>query len=146
MITYLPRPFDHYREIWDLGLDVLTSLNASRPWSQISVKWLVYIKVSKTNCNLSENERTVKIKIKTTRYVERYSFLYTNLGRFPFRKKNPGISVEAKVEFPIGKKLFHLVVSPGTSRCPFVFLQTFPYDLPKRWLSSWHHDLSSPVC
>ena len=35
-------------------------------------------------------------------------------GRFPFTKKNPEISVVAKVEFPIGKKLFHLVVNPGT--------------------------------
>ena len=26
----------------------------------------------------------------------------------------------AKVEFPIGKKLFHLVVNPGTSLCPTV--------------------------
>ena len=66
------------------------------------------------------------------RYVERYSFLYTNLGRFPLRKKNPEISVGAKVEFPFGKKLFHLVVNPGTSRCRFVFLRTFPYYLPKR--------------
>ena len=44
-------------------------------------------------------------------------------GRFPFRKKNPEISVGAKVEFPIGKKLFHLVVNPGTSRCPTVDLE-----------------------
>ena len=29
-------------------------------------------------------------------------------------EKNPAISVVAKVEFPIGKKLFHLVVNPGT--------------------------------
>ena len=29
----------------------------------------------------------------------------------------------AKVEFPIGKKLFHLVVNPGTSRCPTVDLE-----------------------
>ena len=29
-------------------------------------------------------------------------------------EKNPKISVVAKVEFPIGKKLFHLVVNPGT--------------------------------
>ena len=28
----------------------------------------------------------------------------------------------AKVEFPIGKKLLHLVVDPGTSRCPTVDL------------------------
>ena len=33
-------------------------------------------------------------------------------GRFPFRQKTPEISVGAKVEFPIGKKLFHLVVTP----------------------------------
>ena len=44
-------------------------------------------------------------------------------GRFPFRKKNPEISVGAKVEFPIGKKLFHLVVNTGTSRCPTVDLE-----------------------
>ena len=29
----------------------------------------------------------------------------------------------AKVEFPIGKTLFHLVVNPGTSRCPTVDLE-----------------------
>ena len=27
------------------------------------------------------------------------------------------------MEFPIGKKLFHLVVNPGTSRCPTVDLE-----------------------
>ena len=32
------------------------------------------------------------------------------------QKKNPEISVVAKVEFPIGKKLFHVVVNPGTWR------------------------------
>ena len=46
-----------------------------------------------------------------------------DLGRFPFTKKNPEISVVAKVEFPIGKKLFHLVVNPGTSLCPTVDLE-----------------------
>ena len=39
--------------------------------------------------------------------------------------KNPEISVGAKVEFPIGKKLFHLVVNPGTSRCPTVDLRNW---------------------
>ena len=38
------------------------------------------------------------------------------------QEKNLEISVGAKVEFPIGKKLFHLVVNPGTSRCPIDFL------------------------
>ena len=37
--------------------------------------------------------------------------------------KNPEISVGAKVEFPTGKKLFHLVVNPGTSLCPTVDLE-----------------------
>ena len=32
-------------------------------------------------------------------------------------------SVGAKVEFPIGKKLFHLVINPGTSRCPTADLE-----------------------
>ena len=27
------------------------------------------------------------------------------------------------MEFPIGKKLFHLVINPGTSRCPTVNLE-----------------------
>ena len=43
-------------------------------------------------------------------------------GLFPFRKKAE-ISMGAKVEFPIGKKLFHLVVNPGTSLCPTVDLE-----------------------
>ena len=45
-----------------------------------------------------------------------------DLGRFPFRKKAE-ISVGTKVEFPIGKKLFHLVVNSGTSLCPTVDLE-----------------------
>ena len=45
-----------------------------------------------------------------------FCFVKANLGRFPFYEKNPEISVVAKVEFPIAKKLFHLVVNPGTWR------------------------------
>ena len=45
------------------------------------------------------------------------------IGRFPFRKNNRKFRWEQKVEFPIGKKLFHLVVNPGTSRCPTVDLE-----------------------
>ena len=41
-------------------------------------------------------------------------------GAFHLGKKNPEISVGAKVEFPTGKKLFHLVVNPGSSLCPTV--------------------------
>ena len=43
-------------------------------------------------------------------------------GAFHLGKK-PEISGGAKVEFPIGKKLFHLVLNPGTSRCPTVDLE-----------------------
>ena len=43
-------------------------------------------------------------------------------GHFPFRKKTE-ISVGAKVEFLIGKKLFHLVVNRGTSLCATVDLE-----------------------
>ena len=43
-------------------------------------------------------------------------------GALSIYEKNSEISVVAKVEFPIGKKLFHLVVNPGTSRCPTDFL------------------------
>ena len=52
-----------------------------------------------------------------------FSFRFVNNGRFPFRKKKPEISVGAKVEFPIDKKVFHLVVNPGTSQCPTVDLE-----------------------
>ena len=44
------------------------------------------------------------------------SVLCVSVGAFHLGK-NPEISAGAKVEFPSGKKLFHLVVSPGTSRC-----------------------------
>ena len=55
----------------------------------------------------------IQITIRVTRHQ----------GRFPILgKKEPEISVGAKVEFTIGKKLFHLVVNPGTSRCPTDFL------------------------
>ena len=40
-------------------------------------------------------------------------------------EKNPEISVGAKVEFPIGKKLFHLVVNPGTSGCPTILFSEY---------------------
>ena len=39
------------------------------------------------------------------------------LGAFHLGKK-PEISVGAKVEFPIGKKLFHLVSTPVRGRVP----------------------------
>ena len=44
------------------------------------------------------------------------------MGAFHLGKK-PEISVGTKVEFPIGKKLFHLVINPGTWRCPTVDLE-----------------------
>ena len=39
-----------------------------------------------------------------------------SLRALSIHEKKPEISVVAKVEFPIGKKLFHLVVNPGTWR------------------------------
>ena len=45
------------------------------------------------------------------------------LWALSIQEKKPEISVVAKVEFPIGKKLFHLVVNPGTWRCPTVDLE-----------------------
>ena len=47
------------------------------------------------------------VKKKNTLNNERYRAL-------SIYEENPEISVVAKVEFPIGKKLFHLVVNPGT--------------------------------
>ena len=45
------------------------------------------------------------------------------LGTFHLGKKKTEISVGAKVECPIGKKLFHLFVNPGMSRRPTVDLE-----------------------
>ena len=39
-------------------------------------------------------------------------------GALSIYEKNPEISVVAKVEFPIGKKLFHLVSTPVRGRVP----------------------------
>ena len=69
---------------------------------------------------LFTNMRIVKFKSQLTIAV----FAAVNHLNGPPRKqralsiyeKNPEISVVAKVEFPIGKKLFHLVVNPGTWR------------------------------
>ena len=44
------------------------------------------------------------------------------MGAFHLGKK-PGNFSGSKVEFSIGKKLFHLVVNPGRSRCPTVDLE-----------------------
>ena len=49
-----------------------------------------------------------------------YNYNYRALSIY---EKDPEISVVAKVEFPIGKKLFHLVVNPGTWRCLTVDLE-----------------------
>ena len=57
-----------------------------------------------------------------TRYALRITVELQIRGAFHLGKK-PGNSVGAKVEFSIGKKLFHLVVNPGTSRCPTVDLE-----------------------
>ena len=50
----------------------------------------------------------------------RYKFLEVELRGWALSicEKNPEISVVAKVEFPIGKKLFHLVSTPVRGRVP----------------------------
>ena len=45
------------------------------------------------------------------------------MGAFHSVKKKPEISLGANVQFPIGKKLFHLVVNSGTSLCLTVDLE-----------------------
>ena len=59
------------------------------------------------------------LKVK---YFYKVSFYWDILGAFHLGRKKTEISVGAKEEFPIGKELFHLVVNPGTSRCPTDFL------------------------
>ena len=52
------------------------------------------------------------------------------MGAFHLGKKNPEISVGTTMDFPIGKKLFYLIVNPGTALSPL------PDGTP-RWLPSW---------
>ena len=40
------------------------------------------------------------------------------MGAFHLDKKNPEISVGTTMDFPIGKKLFYLIVNPGTALSP----------------------------
>ena len=68
------------------------------------------------NCRLVLTEYTNSSAI--TRTVKFYHFWNTE-GAFHLGKKAES-SVGARVEFPIGKKLFHLVVNPGTSLRPTV--------------------------
>ena len=60
------------------------------------------------------------------------SFIYGkyNVSAFHSGKKYPGISGGTKMDFPIGKKLFHLIVNPGMAPSPL------PDGTP-RWLPSW---------
>ena len=53
---------------------------------------------------------------RQSRSAHAWAFLKSSHGALSIYEKNPEISVVAKVEFPIGKKLFHLVVNPGTWR------------------------------
>ena len=68
---------------------------------------------SSAKANQNEKRRTLRKSI----------ILHTILRALSIQEKNPNISVGAKVEFPIGKKLLHLVLNPGTSRCPIVHLE-----------------------
>ena len=58
---------------------------------------------------------TIRYDIKKEKKTEPY-LEFEARWALSIYEKNPEISVVAKVEFPIGKKLFHLVVNPGTWR------------------------------
>ena len=49
-----------------------------------------------------------------TQYILNTMFLSLHHRALSIYEKTPEISVVAKLEFPIGKKLFHLVVNPST--------------------------------
>ena len=72
--------------------------------------------------NLRSESRVYK-KQQLWRLSGRYQTLIWRPGALSIQEENPEISVGAKVEFPISKKLFHLVVNPGTSRCSTVDLE-----------------------
>ena len=57
---------------------------------------------------------TKSLKHWTRREEASLLFSGTCLWALSIYEKNPEFSVVAKVEFPIGKTLFHLVVNPGT--------------------------------
>ena len=63
--------------------------------------------------------------MESAQWFQHYSvnWLTRGLGRFTFTKKTAEILVGAKVEFPIRKKLFHLVVNPGTLWRPTMDLE-----------------------
>ena len=51
-----------------------------------------------------------------------------------------GLFVEAKVEFPIGEKLFHLVVNPGTWRCPTMDLELVQNYEKRKWNTTFRSE------
>ena len=70
--------------------------------------------------NLVEICFWLNLAVKRLRLAPHYNDLPWALS---IKEKNPEISVGAKVEFPIVKKLLHLAVNPGTSRCSTVDLE-----------------------
>ena len=66
-----------------------------------------YLKKKKNHSFIQNNNNNNNKRIPSKHYLHWALSIY---------EKNPEISVVAKVEFPIGKKLFHLVVNPGTWR------------------------------
>ena len=62
------------------------------------------------------------------------------MGAFRLGKK-PEIRVGAEVEFPIGKKLFHLVLNPGTSQCPTVDLELVQTTRNSKWNTTFRSEI-----
>ena len=63
---------------------------------------------------LNLSNRDLKIEADDDRIVSHDAPRFMLYWALSIYEKNLEISVVAKVEFPIGKKLFHLVVNPGT--------------------------------
>ena len=68
--------------------------------------------------NRDYNANTKEVSLKTGSRMNAAKIVLSlwNSWALSIYEKRPEISVVAKVEFPIGKKLFHLVVNPGTWR------------------------------
>ena len=62
-----------------------------------------------------KKQKATKVKCKRKESLTKQS-IFVEYRALSIQEKKPEISVVAKVEFPIGKKLFHVVVNPGTWR------------------------------
>ena len=116
---YLDRLKDEFNDAQKAYDDLLESpeeKDASYQWFDIRDREF-------TECRIRICERIQALEKISTRPPSEKSRHSRKSWALSIYEKNPEISVVAKVEFPIGKKLFHLVVNPGTWRCPTVDLE-----------------------